>query len=97
MTDGRTEKERVQNEPARQEPLSGYKLGRCLMTLGISERELGRRLGRSQTNIRKIMDGKAMLSQEESDWLRKVTDFMRANPPPRQKALFVPPKQKKQS
>lgn len=91
-----TQKERVQNEPEQQEPLSGYKLTKCLMTWGISERELGRRLGRSQTNIRKIMDGRAELTQAESDWLRKITDFMRENPPPRQKALFVPPKQKKQ-
>lgn len=63
-------------------------LARHLMTLGWSERELGRRLGRSQSDVRRVLAGTQELTETESAWVVKLSDFMRANPPPRRRELF---------
>jgi len=85
-----TPPEVVQNEPERE--LSGYRLHRRLLVLGWTERELARRLGRSQTDMRRILAGARSLSESESAWIVKLSDFMRDNPPPRRRSLLYIPR-----
>lgn len=77
----------VHFEPEPDTSLNGYSVAKCLLVLGWSERTLGRRLGRSQTDIRRIIEGKRSLTAYESAWLVKLSSFMTANPAPRRKVV----------
>ena len=82
------DKDLVQNEPIAR--LSGRALGLHLLTIGWTERELARRLGRSQSDVARIGQGQGALLPNESAWLVCLSDFHRQHPAPRKKApLFL--------
>ena len=78
----------VQNEPVI--CLTGVTLALHLLTIGWTERELARRLGRSQSDVARIGQGRGALPADESAWIVHLSDFHRAHPAPRKKVpLFL--------
>lgn len=65
----------------------GAELVRCLIIIGWSERELGRRIGATQATITRTAKSKGTrtLNKAESARLREITKFMSEHPMPRRK------------
>ena len=77
--------------PSRKAGLSPYRIGLCLTTLGWSERELARRTGRHQTEVRRWMLGIATIDPRVADWLTELEKFFREHPAPRLRPMLRPP------
>jgi len=68
--------------------MSSYRIGLCLTTLGWSERELARRTGRHQTEVRRWMLGTAMIDPNVAEWLAELEQFFREHPAPRLRPML---------
>ena len=77
--------------PPRAAAMSPYRIGLCLTTLGWSERELARRTGRHQTEVRRWMLGTAMIDLSVAEWLIELEQFFREHPAPRLRPILRPP------
>jgi len=71
--------------------MSPYRIGLCLTTLGWSERELARRTGRHQTEVRRWMLGAAMIDPSVAEWLAELEQFFREHPAPRLRPMLRSP------
>ena len=71
--------------------MSPYRIGLCLTTLGWSERELARRTGRHQTEVRRWMLGTAMIDFRVAEWLTELEQFFREHPAPRLRPMLRRP------
>lgn len=76
---------RVQREHTATPPtaMSGARLGRCLIVIGWAERELARRTGRHQTQIRRWLKGASPIPQDVAAWIEALAAFIAAHPGPR--------------
>ncbi|MHB0669573.1 hypothetical protein [Roseomonas mucosa] len=64
-------------------PMSGHRLSRCLIVIGWNERELARRTGRHQTQVRRWIKGESAISPPVAAWITDLADFVVAHPGPR--------------
>lgn len=80
-----------QEAPPSQAAMSPYRIGLCLTTLGWSERELARRTGRHQTEVRRWMLGTSTIDASVADWLTRLEQFFREHPAPRLRPMLRPP------
>lgn len=64
-------------------PMSPRRLLVCLATLGWTERELARRTGRHQTEVRRWISGASPVRADIAVWLETLTAFHEAHPAPR--------------
>ena len=71
--------------------MSPYRISLCLTTLGWSERELARRTGRHQTEVRRWMLGTTTIDPSVADWLTELEQFFREHPAPRLRPMLRPP------
>ena len=55
----------------------------CLAVLGWPERELARRMGRHQTEVRRWVSGASPVRADVAVWLETLTAFHEAHPAPR--------------
>jgi len=74
--------------PPRAAAMSPYRIGLCLTTLGWSERELARRTGRHQTEVRRWILGTAMIDLNVAEWLTELEQFLRDHPAPRLRPML---------
>ena len=76
---------RVQREHTATTPtvMSGARLGRCLIFIGWAKRELARRTGRHQTQIRRWLKGASPIPQDVAAWIEALAAFVAAHPGPR--------------
>ena len=77
--------------PPRMAAMSPYRIGLCLTTLGWSERELARRTGRHQTEVRRWILGTAMIDLNVAEWLTELEQFFRDHPAPRLRPMLRAP------
>ena len=77
----------MQRRPAGMSP---YRIGLCLAILGWSERELARRTGRHQTEVRRWMLGSAIVDPDVAKWLTSLEQFFREHPAPRLRPMLKP-------
>lgn len=82
--------------PPRMASMSPYRASLCLTTLGWSERELARRIGRHQTEVRRWMLGTATIDPNVAEWLSELEQFFRNHPAPRLRPLLRTPTGKQQ-
>ena len=80
--------------PPRVPAMSPYRISLCLTTLGWSERELARRIGRHQTEVRRWMLGSAVIDPNVAEWLTELEQFFREHPAPRLRPMVRPPVEK---
>ena len=71
--------------------ISPYRISLCLTTIGWSERELARRTGRHQTEVRRWMLGTTTIDPSVAEWLTKLEQFVREHPAPRLRPMLRPP------
>lgn len=64
-------------------PMSGHRLSRCLIVIGWNERELARRTGRHQTQVRRWIKGESPIPSPVAAWISDLADFIVAHPGPR--------------
>ena len=64
-------------------PMSGHRLSRCLIVIGWNERELARRTGRHQTQVRRWIKGESAIPPPVAAWITDLADFVVAHPGPR--------------
>jgi hypothetical protein len=70
-------------------PMSPYRLGLCLLTLGWSERELARRTGEHRNTLRRWLAGESAVDPDVAAWLEVLMAVHLANPSPRRKPLAI--------
>jgi hypothetical protein len=75
--------------------MSPYRIGLYLTTIGWSERELARRTGHHQTEVRRWMIGAAKIPADVAEWLLTLQQFIRENPAPRLRPMLRPPASKR--
>ena len=63
--------------------MSGHRLSRCLIVIGWNERELARRTGRHQTQVRRWIKGESPIPSPVAAWITELADIIVAHPGPR--------------
>ena len=77
-------------KPPRSSVMSPYRMRLCLAILGWSERELARRTGRHQTEVRRWIMAISPIDPDVAEWLTALAQFFRDHPAPRLRPMLRP-------